>query len=418
MSAQQAVQRELRAFLDSHAHRRRGDGLIAAEMNRVVPHDVPGTDEASELERARSWQRALFDARLAWLDGPAQYGGRGLDPDTAVALRSMLAEYEVPSLSLLTVSHNIVAPVIWRHGTTSQKERWLRTLWRSDAIACQLFSEPEAGSDLASLRTTAVRDGDDWIVTGQKVWSSGAHYSHVGELLARTGTQADRHRGITAFLLDMSTPGVEVRRIHQMNGGRHFNEVFLDQVRVPDDARLGPVNGGWAIAMSTLGVERAGMTARGSGGGYISRPFLRLNAIAGELGRAGDPAVQEVLAEAWIREHLSHVLAERVAAGGAGAPSPSAGKLAMVSDLMFYASAASRLLGDRLVADSGQPGMYAWAHFLLTSPAQRIAGGADQIQRNIIAERVLGMPRDPSAPHRAARDDAGTALREGETKPR
>jgi alkylation response protein AidB-like acyl-CoA dehydrogenase len=418
VSTQQPVQRELRGFLDTHAQRRGDRAFTAAEMNSVVPHDVPGTDEASELEQARSWQRALFDAGLAWLDGPVEYGGRGLDPDTASALRSMLAEYEVPKLSLLTVSHNIVAPVIWRHGTSGQKERWLRALWRSDAIACQLFSEPEAGSDLASLRTTAVGDGDDWVVTGQKVWSSGAHYSHVGELLARTGRQADRHRGITAFLLDMSSPGVEVRRIRQMNGGSHFNEVFLDHVRVPDDARLGPVNGGWAIAMSTLGVERAGMTARGSVGGYISRPFLRLSAAAGELGRTDDPAVQEVLAEAWIRERLSQVLAERVAAGGAGAPSPSVGKLAMVSDLMFYASAASRLLGDRMIADSGQPGMYAWAHFLLTSPAQRIAGGADQIQRNIIAERVLGMPRDPSAPRSAAGDGAGAAFREGESEPR
>jgi alkylation response protein AidB-like acyl-CoA dehydrogenase len=405
------AEQELREFLDCRAPRRQASGdLTRAELGSVVPHDVPGTDQAAELEQARSWQRALFDAGLAWLEGPVEYGGRGLHPDQAAAVREMLADYEVPNRSLLTVSHNIVAPVIWRHGTTSQQERWLRVLWRADAIACQLFSEPEAGSDLASLRTSAVRDGDGWIVTGQKVWSSGAHYSHVGELLARTGAPADRHRGITAFLLDMSSPGIEVRRIRQMNGGSHFNEVFLDHVRIPDSDRIGPVNGGWAIAMSTLGVERAGMTARGSAGGYVSRPYERLSRAARDLGSTGDPAVQELLAETWIREQLSRGLAERVAAGG---PAPSVGKLAMVSDLVFYAAAASKLLGEGLVADSGQPGHYAWAHFLLTSPAQRIAGGADQIQRNIIAERVLGMPREPSAPG-AGGTSAGTVSRESE----
>jgi alkylation response protein AidB-like acyl-CoA dehydrogenase len=417
--AARAAELDLRVFLDAHAKRRTsGRELAAAELDMVVPHDVPGTDEASELERARSWQRSLFDAGLAWLDGPVAFGGRGLDPQAAAAVRSIMDDYEIPSLSLVTVSHNIVAPVIAKHGTLPQQQRWLSALWRSDAIACQLFSEPEAGSDLASLRTSAVRDGDDWVVTGQKVWSSGAHYSQVGELLARTGTPADRHRGITAFLLDMSSPGIEIRRIQQMNGGRHFNEVFLDHVRVPDADRLGPVNGGWAIAMSTLGVERAGMTTRGSAGGYVNHPFLRFTAAARELGLVTDPAVQELLAETWIREQLAAVLAERVAAGGPQAPAPSVGKLATVSDLKFYAAAASRLLGDRMIANTGEPGMYAWAHFLLTSPAQRIAGGADQIQRNIIAERVLGLPRDPLPPGSGTQSSPGPATTEGESTTR
>jgi alkylation response protein AidB-like acyl-CoA dehydrogenase len=394
-----AAQRDLRSFLDEHARpRERISGLQASELDRVVPHDIPGTDEAAELAAARAWQQALFDARLAWLEGPVEFGGRGLDTDAASAVRSLLDEYEIPNLSLLTVSHRIVAPVIALHGTAAQQNRWLPALWRADAVACQLFSEPEAGSDLASLRTSAVREGDGWLVTGQKVWSSGAHYSQVGELLARTGERADRHRGITAFLLDMSTPGLEVRPIHQMNGGSHFNEVFLDRVWIPDSSRLGPVGGGWNIAMSTLGVERAGMTARGSAGGYVSKPFLRFQDAAERQGLTADPAVQELVAETWIREHLASVLADRVAAGGKDAPAPSVGKLSMVSDLLFYAAAATRLLGENLIANTGEPGLYAWAHFLLTSPAQRIAGGADQIQRNIIAERVLGLPRDPARP--------------------
>jgi alkylation response protein AidB-like acyl-CoA dehydrogenase len=394
-----AAQRDLRAFLDRHARpREHSGGLQRSELGMVVPHDIPGTDHAAELATARAWQRDLFDAGLAWLEGPAEFGGRGLEAEDALAVRSVLTEYETPSLSLLTVSHRIVAPVILLHGTANQKVQWLAALWRADAVACQLFSEPEAGSDLASLQTSAVRDGDGWLVSGQKVWSSGAHYSQIGELLARTGTRAERHRGITAFLLDMSTPGIEVRPIHQMNGGHHFNEVFLNQVWIPDSARLGPVGGGWNIAMTTLSVERAGMTARGSAGGYVSKPFLRLQDAAQQQRLTGDPAVQELLAEAWIRERLASVLADRVAAAGPDAPAPSVGKLSMVGDLQFYAAAASRLLGEKLIANTGEPGLYAWAHFLLTSPAQRIAGGADQIQRNIIAERVLGLPRDPARP--------------------
>ena len=394
-----AAQRDMLDFLGKHARpREHTSGLQASELGMVVPHDIPGTDQTAELAAARAWQRDLYDAGLGWLEGPVEYGGRGLDAEAAIAARSVLTEYVTPSLSLLTVSHRIVAPVTLLHGTEKQKDQWLRALWRGDAVACQLFSEPEAGSDLASLQTSAVREGDGWLITGQKVWSSGAHYSQVGELLARTGTRADRHRGITAFLLDMSAPGIEVRPIHQMNGGRHFNEVFLDRVWVPDSARLGPVGGGWHIAMSTLGVERAGMTARGSAGGYVSKPFLRFQDAARREGLTGDLAVQELVAEAWIRERLASVLADRVASGGPDAPAPSVGKLSMVSDLQFYAAAASRLLGEKLIANTGEPGLYAWAHFLLTSPAQRIAGGADQIQRNIIAERVLGLPRDPARP--------------------
>ena len=265
-----AAQRDMLDFLGKHARpREHTSGLQASELGMVVPHDIPGTDQTAELAAARAWQRDLYDAGLGWLEGPVEYGGRGLDAEAAIAARSVLTEYVTPSLSLLTVSHRIVAPVTLLHGTEKQKDQWLRALWRGDAVACQLFSEPEAGSDLASLQTSAVREGDGWLITGQKVWSSGAHYSQVGELLARTGTRADRHRGITAFLLDMSAPGIEVRPIHQMNGGRHFNEVFLDRVWVPDSARLGPVGGGWHIAMSTLGVERAGMTARGSACGYV-----------------------------------------------------------------------------------------------------------------------------------------------------
>lgn len=348
-----------------------------------------GEDAAAALAHSAAFQRRLFDAGLAWFDGPVEHGGRGLDPHTAAALREELTRYVLPEQSFFTVSRRIVAPTVLAHGTVQQRDRWLRALWRADVLACQLFSEPEAGSDLAALRCTAVRDGDEWVINGQKVWSSWAHLSDVGELLARTGSLADRHRAITAFLVEMDRPGITIRPIRQINGDSHFNEVFFDDVRVPDSARLGAVNDGWAVAMSTLASERAAMGGREKS--YLSHPYQRLRALAGDPERLGE-AERELLAEAWIRERIAGVTADRVAAA---ALSPSVGKLALVDDLGFYSRVAARLLGPDLVADNGEPGTFAWSDFLLSSPAQRIAGGTDQIQRGIVAERVLSLPRDP-----------------------
>lgn len=364
------------------------EGLPRRDPEAVVD-EASGGDGGLAVSSA--FQQRLFDAGLAWLDGPVEHGGRGLDPDTANALRDVLYGYVLPDQAYFTVSRRIVAPTILAHGTPQQQARWVRALWRGDALACQLFSEPEAGSDLAALRCTAVRDGDEWVINGQKVWSSWAHLSDVGELLARTGRPAERHRSITAFLVEMDRPGITVRPIRQINGDSHFNEVFFDDVRIPDSARLGAVNGGWAVAMSTLTSERTAMGSRDKT--YLSQPYRRLRALAGDSDGLGD-AERELLAEAWIRERLGGVTADRIATAGL---SPSVGKLALVNDLGFYGRAAARLLGPDLIADGGTPGTAIWSDFLLSSPAQRIAGGTDQIQRGIVAERVLGLPRDRRA---------------------
>lgn len=388
------VEAEIREFAATEGLRRRsrGPGVAAADLDAVVAGRHGGND-AAELATAVAFQRRLFDAGLAWLDGPPEFGGRGLDPAVAADLRDVLDEYVLPDQSFFTVSRRIVAPTVRAHGDDAQRRRWLRALWRGDALACQLFSEPEAGSDLASIRCTAHRDGDDWVVNGQKIWSSWAHLSDVGELIARTGPADRRHRSLTAFLLDMSAPGITVRPIRQINGGSHFNEVFLDDVRVPDSARLGAVDGGWQVAMSTLSSERSAMGGRNRG--YVTEPAARLRALATRHGEPGD-AARELVAEAWVRERLAAVTADRIARGGPGAPSPSVGKLALVADLSFYARAAARLLGPDLVVDAGEPGTYAWSDFLLGVPAQRIAGGTDQIQRTIVAERDLLLPREPA----------------------
>ncbi len=351
-----------------------------------------GEAEAAEVATAKSWQAGLFDAGLAWVDGPPEYGGRGLSAAHARLVRQIGARYELPNTSCFMVSHDIVGPTIAAHGTAGQKGKWLPVLWRGDVIACQLFSEPEAGSDLASLRTTAVRDGDEWIITGQKVWSSGAHYSGVGELLARTGATADRHRGITAFLVEMDAPGVDVRPLRQITGSEHFNEVFLDEVRVPEAARLGAVNGGWEVARTTLGGERSLMADEHNG--ILDEPVRRLFALARHEGADQDAAVLEQLGEAWLRDQILHVTGERLESA-TGAPPGSVVKLMMTANMEYYLDLASKLLGTKMIADTGEWGTFAWSRLLLGAPAHRIAGGSDEIQKNIIAERVLGLPREP-----------------------
>lgn len=387
---------EARRFFGQRAARKapvmHGWGQGKDQVLGVATHS--GDDERAGVAAARAWQADLYDAGLAWVDGPPEYGGRGLTAAHARLVRDIAAEYEVPNTSCFMVSHDIVGPTILAHGTPEQKSRWLPALWRGDIIACQLFSEPEAGSDLASLRTTAVRDGDDWVVSGQKVWSSGAHYSGVGELLARTGPASDRHRSITAFLIDMSLPGIDVRPLRQITGSEHFNEVFLDSVRIPDAARLGPVNGGWQVARTTLGGERSLMADEHNG--ILDDPVRRLFALARHTGGDRDPAVLERLGEAWLRDQVLHVTGDRLEVAE-GAPPGSVVKLLMTSNMEFYISLAGRLLGYRMIADTGEWGTYAWSQLLLGAPAHRIAGGTDEIQKNIIAERVLGLPRERPA---------------------
>lgn len=349
-----------------------------------------GVEEQAEIAEAQRWQAALFDAGFAWVDGPVEYGGRGLSPAAARAVRRVLADYDVPNTGCFIVSFSIVGPTVLAHGTPAQRATWLPRIWRGDVICCQLFSEVEAGSDLAGLRTTATRDGDEWVLRGHKVWSSGAHYSALGELLARTGTLEDRHRGITAFLVEMDRPGIEVRPLRQMSGSEHFNEVYFDDVRIPDANRLGELDGGWRVAQTTLGGEREVMGEDDNG--IFNAPVRRLFELAEHLRRLTDGDVAALLADAYARERVLHLTAAYAA------EHPVAGSIAKLQTNALMATvvaAADRLLGERLVVDDGSWGTFAWSDLLLAVPAHRIAGGTDEIQRNIIAERALGLPRDP-----------------------
>jgi alkylation response protein AidB-like acyl-CoA dehydrogenase len=263
-------------------------------------------------------------------------------------------------------------------------------------MCCQLFSEPGAGSDLGSIALRATRDGDDWVLNGQKVWTSGAQFADVGYLIARTDPDAPRQQAFTAFLVPMSAPGVQVRPLRQLTGGTSFNEVFFDQVRVADSTRLGPVGGGWAAMMTTLGFERSNVAdGLGFGGSEL---VDRLVLTARHLGRDTDPVVRQRIAELYARNRMRNWLGDdilaKIQAGGVPGPEGSLLKLAYTRELQDAGDLAGLLLGPSIVADTGAWGTFAWAAFVSGVPGLRLGGGTDEIQKNTIAERVLGLPRE------------------------
>ena len=356
-------------------------------------------EDAREVAEAKRWARVVFDAGFGWITGPLRYGGRGLPGSFQRLYSSIEARFEIPSQAPRMIGLGMIAPTILAHGTEVAKKRYLRSLWRGDIIACQLFSEPGAGSDLASLQTRAVRDGDEWIVNGQKVWTSGAHYSDIGEIICRTDPDLPKHKGLTGFVVDMHAPGVEVRPLRQMTGGASFNEVFFSDVRIPADHLLGDVNGGWTVALTTLMNERA---AIGGGGGSAagSGALQRLIDLARHLGASSDPLIRQELADTWINVQVAGYNNERalakIRAGQLPGPELSVAKLSLTENMRRMAELASHILGVRITADSGEWGTYAWSQFLLGVPGMRLAGGTDEVMRNILGERVLGLPKEPS----------------------
>ena len=268
-------------------------------------------------------------------------------------------------------------------------------MYRGDLVGCQLFSEPGAGSDLASLQTRAERDGEEWILTGQKVWTSGAQYADIGEIIARTDPELPKHKGLTGFIVDMRAPGVEIRPLRQMTGGASFNEVFFTEVRVRDDDRLGDVNNGWNVALTTLMNERA---AIGAGGGSGTGIYSRIVEMVQALGLADDPLVRQELADLLIHNKVAGYNNQRamdkIKAGQLPGPEMSIAKLSGTMNMRRLGDFLSHVLGPKLVADTGEWGTYAWSQLILGTPGMRIAGGSDEVMRNIVGERVLGLPKD------------------------
>jgi alkylation response protein AidB-like acyl-CoA dehydrogenase len=337
-----------------------------------------------------------FDAGFGWITGPQRYGGRALPGSYERAYIQCERRHRFPSQRIFDIGIGMVAPTLHAFGGDAAKDQYLRALHRGDIVWCQLFSEPGAGSDLASVSTAARRDGDTWVVAGQKVWSSGAHLSAIGLLICRTGNPVDRHRNLTAFVLPMRMRGVTVRPIRQMTGGASFNEVFLDDVVIPDALRLGAVDGGWQVVVCTLMNERAAVGSPAAGGSGILSTS-RLAELLARFGRLDDPYVRDDL----MRLHCSLAVARmtrlriegQLRTGQRPGPEMSIGKLALTNNLAQVSHLVGLALGPRLIADSGEADAYAWAEFVLGLPGLRLGGGTDEIQRNTLAERVLKLPR-------------------------
>jgi alkylation response protein AidB-like acyl-CoA dehydrogenase len=389
-SAEEAAFRaEAHAWLSAHAKLK--------DPRKSTPMSMGEADPEAEREHVRqskAWQRTLFDGSWAGITWPKEYGGRGGTPIEAIIFGQEQARFDVPT-SVFAQGIGMAGPTIMAHGTDAQKERFLETMLRGEEVWCQLFSEPGAGSDLASLATRAVRDGDEFVVNGQKVWTSSAHFSDWGILLARTDVDVPKHRGITYFLLDMTTPGIDVRPLRQATGAAHFNEVFLTDVRIPAENVVGPVNGGWGVTMTTLTNERT-LIGSGVGVGDVFGDIVRL---AREYGSSDDPLVRQDLSALYIRLQLLKYLGWRIqtAISRNQQPGPESSvlklglsrHLSLTGDLVMSLQGPRATLLDYADAQSGP-----WGLQFLSQWASKLGGGTEQIQRNIIAERVLGMPRD------------------------
>jgi alkylation response protein AidB-like acyl-CoA dehydrogenase len=376
-----AFRQEVRSWLKENA-KEKDPGQLSTSHSFYDFDDVFVT-------QGKSWQRRLFDGGWAGITWPVEFGGRGDGAVHTMIFRQEESRFDVTS-GLFAVAIGMAGPTLISHGTDRQRARYLPAMLRGEEIWCQLFSEPGAGSDLASLVTRADRDGDEWVVNGQKVWSSGAHHADMGILLARTDPDQPKHRGITFFVLDMRTQGVEVRPLRQMTGGATFNEVFFTDVRVPAANVVGEVNGGWRATMTTLANER------NLSGGTSS--FPQVLKLARECGATKDAVIRQRLAACYVKGQIIRYLGFRIQTAmskGMSSPETSVIKLFNSQMAVEIAELTLAVQGSRgtLLGEDTPDGGH-WQRQFLSSPSLRIAAGSDEVQRNIIGERVLGLPRD------------------------
>jgi alkylation response protein AidB-like acyl-CoA dehydrogenase len=344
------------------------------EAQTIPSHDAP-------FEDLRAWNAELFDAGWAAPSWPSEFGGRDASLEEQLDYNEAMAGVPGP-VNAIGVAN--IAPAIMTYGTAEQKQRFLRPMLRGDAIWCQGMSEPEAGSDLASLRCSAVADGDDFVVSGQKTWNSNGHFADWCQLYVRTDTEVPKHKGITCLLVDMTTPGIDARPITTMAGDHSFAELFLTDVRVPRAAVLGEVNDGWSVATRTLSNERAGVASL-----YLTqrRTFERLRGAVPSLNAVG----RDQLAQRYIEVRNLEFLAKRMIGAALAGKEPGAeGSVVKLA----WSQCAQRLMNTAVDLTGDLNG--SWGTSMLSSRSLTIAGGTTEVNKNIIGERVLGLPREPS----------------------
>jgi len=405
--------------IDADASRQEITTAVEEWLDEHLPvawRDAAARGGAAAIRTVRSrqdyeaWYPVFGHSGLVAPTWPVAYGGLGLTVAQARAVEACLGPFNLGRLNPLGL--NLAAPALFAHGSEEQRLRYLPPIVRNEEVWCQLFSEPGAGSDLASLATTAVRDGDEWRVTGQKVWTTWAHLSDFGVLLARTDPSATKRKGITYFLIDLHQPGVDVRPLPHITGEVDFNEVFLDEARVPDAQRVGAVGDGWRVANATLSGERQMVSGSGSGGvdrigGSGSERLIR---GARERGRWADPLVRQELMQVFSEERIRSWTNQRVRAGlKAGrppGPESSIGKVHQGALNQRIQLLATDLLGPAAMAWTSDAASYDESlpyevKGMLRSRANTIEGGTTEVNKNIVAERVLGLPREPDPWHDA-----------------
>jgi acyl-CoA dehydrogenase len=371
--------------------------------------------DENDIKECKEWQAKKAAAGWACLTWPKELGGRGATPIQAVIWGQEESQFRTPP-SIFGIGIGMAGPTVLTHGTPEQRERWIPKLVTGEEVWCQLFSEPGAGSDLAGLRSTAVKDGDEWVVNGQKIWTTGAQFSKWGILVVRTDPNAVKHAGLSYFVVDMESEGVEVRPITQINGGQGFNEVFFSDVRIPDDQRLDAVGNGWAVAITTLMNERASI---GSGAG--SGTFTECFKLAQQVNYNGSPAIEDSavrqrLANYYTRfkglEYTGRRSLTALSKGGIPGPEASLGKLVGAPLIQEFSAFGIELAGEAgaLVDAEVAPQAGRWQESYLAIPGLRIAGGTDEVLRNIIAERVMGLPPE-------SRMDKGISFKDIPTGP-
>jgi alkylation response protein AidB-like acyl-CoA dehydrogenase len=387
--AEAAFRAEARAWLEKNAEPRDAEDRSEGVLQEG---DRPGA-----LAAAKAWQKKKAAAGWVCITWPKEYGGRGGTPIQSVIWGQEEAKFKTPP-PVFAIGLGMCGPTILAHGTDAQKKRWIPKLVSGEEIWCQLFSEPAAGSDLAGLRSTAVRDGDHWVVNGQKIWTTGAQFSDWGILVVRTDPNVPKHAGLSYFVVDMHSPGIEVRKITQINRSTGFNEVFFTDVRIPDENRLGAVGDGWRVALTTLMNERASIGGGGGGGD----PFGDLLELARGVEIDGRPALEDAsvrqrLADFYVKSrglaYTGYRTLTALSRGQTPGPEASLGKLVGAPLMQQMGAFGMELeglsggLGGRTAPDGGT-----WQNHFLAAPGLRIAGGTDEILRNIIAERVLRLP--------------------------
>lgn len=387
---QAAFRAELRAFLEANAEPRRDRSPWA--INAHTSEEAARRD----FEQGVAWQGKLFANRLAGLTYPVEVGGRGGQAWHETIFREEISQFEASS-GFISSTIAMLCPTLMKHATEEQKLFYVPRILSGEYSICQLFSEPGAGSDLAGLACRAVRDGDEFVVTGQKVWNSAAQFCNWGMILVRTDPDAPKHKGITFLLVDMSSPGIEVRPLVQPTGASHFNEVFLTDVRIPVANVIGEINGGWAPARTVLSNESAFI-----GGGMAGSVHDKLVLLARHFGRTDDPVIRQGLATSYSRERILGFMGERILAAvrrrEVPPVDPSILKLFVAQNRVQTGNLAGAIAGPAAMAGDGE--MTKWIQFeLMGRYGISIGGGTNEVQRNNLAERALGLPKEMRDDH-------------------